>query len=143
MITGTDATIEWACGAALPPRTMAVLSRATLALFAGGSGDHNPLHIDSDFARETAGMADVIGHGMLTMALLGRYLTQIVPQQAIRSFSSRFTAMSVVGDAIGCGGTVARLFEEHGRHFAELHLAANRQGDEPLAIGSAIVELDC
>ena len=45
-----------------------------LALFAGASGDHNPIHIDIDFARK-AGMPDVFAHGMLSMAWLGRLLT--------------------------------------------------------------------
>ena len=60
---------------ALPP-----LTRATLALYAGASGDHNPVHIDIDFAR-AAGMPDVFAHGMLSMAWLGRLLTNWAPQR--------------------------------------------------------------
>src|SRR6478736_3981985 len=58
-------------GQQLPPLTLPPLSRATLALYAGASGDHNPNHIDSDFAR-AAGMEDVFAQGMLAMAWLGR-----------------------------------------------------------------------
>ena len=52
--------------------------RLTLALYCGASGDHNPLHVDIDFAR-AAGLDDVIAHGMLAMAYLGRFLTDSLP----------------------------------------------------------------
>jgi acyl dehydratase len=54
-------------GDALPAIRMGPVSRTTLALFAGASGDHNPIHVDLDFARR-AGMPDVFAHGMLGMA---------------------------------------------------------------------------
>ena len=57
-------------GDALPPLSLPPLTRTTLALYAGASGDHNPMHIDIDFAR-AAGMPDVFAHGMLSMAWLG------------------------------------------------------------------------
>jgi acyl dehydratase len=61
---------------ALPP-----VSRLGLALYCGASGDHNPIHVDIDFAK-AAGMPDVFAHGMLSMAWLGRLLTNWVPQTA-------------------------------------------------------------
>ena len=62
-------------GDTLPALQLAPVDRQTLALFAGASGDHNPVHIDIDFARK-AGMPDVFAHGMLGMAWLGRLLTK-------------------------------------------------------------------
>jgi acyl dehydratase len=62
-------------GDTLPPLTLGPVNRTMLALFAGASGDHNAVHIDIDFAR-SAGMPDVFAHGMLSMAWLGRLLTQ-------------------------------------------------------------------
>ena len=61
-------------GDALPPFTTAPVSRLTLALYCGASGDHNPMHVDIDFAR-AGGASDVFAHGMLSMAYLGRLLT--------------------------------------------------------------------
>jgi len=72
-------------GDELPSLAKPLISRTTLALFAGASGDHNPIHIDIDFAR-AAGMDDVFAHGMLGMAYLGQLLTQWVPQQQLRSY---------------------------------------------------------
>lgn len=77
------------------------ISRLILALYAGASGDHNPLHIDPDAARE-AGLDDVIAHGMLPMAYLGRFLTEQFPLLSLRRFSARFIAMTHVGDRLTC-----------------------------------------
>ncbi len=84
-------------GDPLPPLLLPPVTRTTLALFAGASGDHNPIHIDIDFAR-AAGMPDVFAHGMLSMAWLGRLLTTWAPQQALREFDVRFSAMTRVGE---------------------------------------------
>lgn len=82
----------------LPP-----LDRTTLALFAGASGDHNPVHIDSDFARR-AGLPDVIGHGMLGMAWLGRLLNGWFPASALLSWQVRFHGVIRVGEQFTCRG---------------------------------------
>lgn len=58
----------------LPTFVKAPINRTTLALFAGASNDHNPIHIDLDFAQK-AGYPDVFAHGMLVMAYMGQALT--------------------------------------------------------------------
>jgi len=97
-------------GTELPAFTAPPISRTTLALYCGASGDHNPIHVDIDFAKK-AGMPDVFAHGMLSMAWLGRLLTNWVPQEAIKSFSVRFAAITQVGDAITCSGRVVEKNE--------------------------------
>lgn len=127
-------------GDALPPFTTEPLSRTTLALYAGASGDHNPVHVDIDFARR-AGYPDVFAHGMLSMAWLGRLLTNWVPQQRIREFGVRFTALTLVGEAITCSGTVTEVFEQDGERRARLTIqTTNAQGQVKLT-GDAIVAL--
>jgi len=99
---------DWATlqvGDPLPPLQLEPLTRLTLALYCGASGDHNPIHVDSDFAR-SAGMPDVFAHGMLSAAWLARMLTGWVPQSAIRSLDLRFTAITQVGERICCTGRV-------------------------------------
>ena len=93
-------------GDALPPLELAPLSRLTLALYCAASGDHNPVHVDIDYARNVAGMEDVIGHGTLTMAWLGRLLCQWVPQHQVRRFKTRFKSPLHVGDRITCSGNI-------------------------------------
>lgn len=94
-----------AAGDMLPPLAVAPISRATLALFAGASGDTNPIHIDLDVAR-SAGLDDVFAHGMLLMAYLGRLLTGWFPPERVRSFAVRFVAITPVHAAPTCFGTV-------------------------------------
>lgn len=99
---------EIAVGTELPPLRVTPISRATLALFAGASGDHMPIHIDIDAARKF-GYEDVFAHGMLSMAYLGRLLTDWVPQEKIRSYRVRFTAVTPVHAEPTCTGRVTAI----------------------------------
>lgn len=127
-------------GDALPSLELPPLSRLTLALYCGASGDHNPIHVDIDFARE-AGMPDVFAHGMLSMAWLSRCVTDWVPQTALRDLQVRFAAITHVGERIRCTGTVAEKFEHDGEHRVRLNLnTINESGVIKLA-GEAVVAL--
>ncbi len=77
-------------------KTYPPISRHTLALYCGASGDHNPMHVDIDFAKK-AGFPDVFSQGMLVMGYLGQALTDAVKPDAIRSFSTRFSAITQLG----------------------------------------------
>ncbi|HRF74436.1 MAG TPA: MaoC family dehydratase [Accumulibacter sp.] len=116
-------------GDEIPSFTTEPVSRLTLALYATGSGDHHPLHLDQDYVR-SKGMKDVFAHGMLGMAYLGRLLTQWVPQEAIRSFGVRFTAITWVGESMVCTGKVVEKLERDGEKCVRLELTcANEQGE--------------
>lgn len=127
-------------GDPLPALTIEPISRQTLALYGGASGDHNPIHVDIDFARK-AGMADVFAHGMLSMAYLARLLTGWVPQHALRSFDTRFVAITHVGDRITCTGRVVEKFERDGEKRVRLELATINQNGETKLAGEATVAL--
>ncbi len=104
----TAPTVRLEPGQELPALALPPITRTTLALFAGASGDHNPIHIDLDAAR-SAGLDDVFAHGMLSMAYLGRLLTSYVPQQRIRSFGARFVAITPVHARPTCRATVVSI----------------------------------
>lgn len=125
-------------GDALPPLTLPALTRTTLALFAGASGDHNPIHIDSDAARE-AGLPDVIGHGMLTMSWLGRLLTCWAPQRDLREFGVRFTAITRVGERITCTGRVTKKLERDGERLVQVEVKAANDAGEVKVSGDALI----
>lgn len=128
-------------GDKIPALELPPISRLTLALYCGASGDHNPIHVDSDFA-ESAGMPDVFAHGMLSMAWLGRALTDWVPQTAIRDYSVRFAAITQVHEKITCTGEIVDKFEQDGEHRVRLKLiTANADGQVKLA-GDAVVALN-
>jgi len=127
-------------GDTLPPLALPAINRTTLALFAGASGDHNRVHIDIDYVR-AAGMTDVFAHGMLSMAYLGRLLTQWVDQRRIRSFGVRFTGITHLGHVITCTGKVVELLEVNGEQRAKVEIqTANQYGDVKI-VGDAIVAL--
>src|SRR5258707_9917849 len=110
-----------AVGTELPPLEINPISRTTLALFAGASGDHNPMHIDIDVAH-SAGLDDVFAHGMLSMAYLGRYLTDLAPQERLRSFRVRFVSITPVHGQPTCSATVRTVEQVDGENRATLDL---------------------
>jgi acyl dehydratase len=124
-------------GDQLPPLTTKEITRTTLALFAGASGDHNPIHIDIDFAKRV-GMPDVFAHGMLNMAYLGRLLTGWVPQSALREFTTRFVAITQVHAVITCTGKVV---EKRDGNLVALEIEAADQNGEVKLAGTALIEL--
>ncbi len=80
-----NAAATAAVGERVVHKTFPPITRHTLALYCGASGDHNPIHVDLDFAR-AAGFPDVFSHGMLVMAYLGQALTDAVsPSISARS----------------------------------------------------------
>jgi acyl dehydratase len=125
-------------GDTLPPLELAPITRTTLALFAGASGDHNQIHIDTDYARK-AGMVDVFAHGMLSMAYLGRLLTQWVDQRQLREFGVRFTGITHLGHRIGCTGRVVEKFEADGEQRAKVEIQATNQYGETKIVGDAVI----
>jgi acyl dehydratase len=112
------------------------VTRTVLALYAGASGDHNPVHIDID-ACHAVGIPDVFAHGMLSMAYLGRLLTGWVPQQRIRSYAVRFSAITPVNSQPRCRATVTRI--EDGR--AQVDLTVTLPDGTVTLQGSAVVEV--
>ena len=127
-------------GEELPPLQLPPITRTTLALFAGASGDHNPIHIDFDFAR-AAGMPDVFAHGMLSMAYLGRFLTNWAPQTQLRHYAVRFSAITPIGAKLTCGGKVVEKLEHNGEQVVKLEIGVVDENGELKLSGDALVAL--
>ncbi|WP_314972913.1 MaoC family dehydratase [Comamonas testosteroni] len=125
-------------GDTLPALNLPPISRTTLALFAGASGDHNPIHIDTDFARK-AGMPDVFAQGMLSMAWLGRLITQWVPQSQLRRFDVRFQGITHLANAISCTGRVVEKRDADRSVRIEVQ-SSNQHGQTKIA-GDAWIRL--
>jgi acyl dehydratase len=87
-----------------------------LALFAAASGDHNPLHLDPEVARQ-AGFERPVVHGMLTMALAGRLFTQHFGPSCVRSLQTRFSGVALAGDVIEFAATLQQI-EDGVAHYA-------------------------
>ena len=105
-------------------------TREQIAEYAEASGDHNPIHLDEEFAR-TVGLPGVIAHGMLQMGLLASLLThELGDHRRIRRLSVRFAGMVEPGDTVilGCGleEGVAKLSALNQRGEAVLTKASAR-----------------
>ena len=127
-------------GDALPAFETEAISRLTLALYCGASGDHNPIHVDTDFAK-AAGVGDVFAHGMLSMAYLGQLLTNWVPQSALREYGVRFVAITQVGAQVRCAGRVTEKFEQDGERRVRVELSTTDQNGQTKLSGDAVIAL--
>lgn len=127
-----------AVGDRLPDMVSPAITRTTLALFAGASGDHNPIHIDIDFAK-AAGMPDVFAHGMLSMAYLARMLTRWAPQGALRRWDARFVAITPVHAIVTCSSVVVGVFNEAGERRARLRIFARIADGQDTLVGEAVI----
>lgn len=127
-------------GDELPVLQLPPVDRTTLALFAGASGDHNPIHIDTDVARRT-GMPDVFAQGMLGMAWLARVLTGWAPQSQLRRFDARFQGITHLGNAMHCSGRVIEKLDHNGEHCVRIELQSINQFGQPKIAGEALVAL--
>ena len=127
---------ETKVGFQLPIFEAPTITRQTLAIYCGASGDHNPVHVDIDFAK-AAGLDDVIAHGMLIMAYAGRMLTNWTLQSSIKGFDTRFLGMTRIGDRIFVSGAVRDKFIEGDRNILIIEVSAKDQGGLNKLSGSA------
>ena len=82
------------------------LKRTQIVQYAGSSGDYNPLHTDELFTKEVAGYPTVFAHGMLTMGMTGRMLTNYVGDGRLTKYGVRFTNQVWPGDTLHSTATV-------------------------------------
>jgi acyl dehydratase len=118
------------------------LKRTQIVQYAGASGDYNPLHSDEVFATKVAGYPSVFAHGMLTMAMTGRMLTDFVGDGRLLGFGGRFTSQVWPGDTLLASATVAAIREEQGRHVAQLTVRTVNQDGIEVFSGTATARLD-
>lgn len=118
------------------------LSRTQLVMYAGTSGDYNPLHSDDLYSREVAGYPGVFAHGMLTMGLTGKMLTNYVGDGRLTNFGVRFTNQVWPGDTLTSTATVVEVRAEGGEHFVDLSLETTNQGGKTVVTGTATARID-
>jgi acyl dehydratase len=118
------------------------LTRTQIIQYAGASGDYNPLHTDEVYTTKVAGYPSVFAHGMLTMGMTGKMLSNYVGDGRLTKFGVRFTSQVWPGDSLTTKATVEALREEGGKHFVDLVVSTvNQQGQEVLS-GYASARID-
>ena len=121
------------------PEKIFLIDRELLKRYADASGDHNPIHQDEEFAK-SVGLPDVIAHGMLTMALVGKYVTDWSGGTAsMKEFGARFIKPVIVpaGQSVDLtvNGTITAI--EDGK--IKIDLVATSAGIKVLGMAKAMV----
>ncbi|MEO1062838.1 MAG: MaoC/PaaZ C-terminal domain-containing protein [Actinomycetota bacterium] len=118
------------------------LTRTQIVMYAGASGDYNPIHTDEVFAKEIAGYPTVFAHGMLTMGMSGRLLTDIVGDERLTRYGVRFRAQVWPGDTLTATAEVTAVREDGGDHLVDLELTTTNQDGVVVLSGSATARID-
>jgi acyl dehydratase len=115
------------------------VDRAMLKAYADASGDQNPIHQDEAFAK-SVGLPNVISHGMLTMALVGNYVTQWAGgAAAVKEFSARFIKPVIVPADEKVDMTVSAVVSEVDGDQIIIELSATSVGVTVLGMSKAVV----
>jgi len=115
------------------------LDRAMLKAYADASGDQNPIHQNEEFAL-SVGLPNVISHGMLTMALAGKYVTEWAGGSAnVREFSARFIKPVIVPAGEKVDLTVVATVTEVDGNTVKLDITATSAGVKVLGMAKAVV----
>ena len=118
------------------------LKRTQIVQYAGASGDYNPLHTDEIFTTKVAGYPSVFAHGMLTMGMTGKMLTDYVGDARLTKFGVRFTNQVWPGDTLDAKATVEAIREENGQKLVDLKLSTTNQDGKEVVTGSATARID-
>jgi acyl dehydratase len=118
------------------------LKRTQIVQYAGTSGDYNPIHTDEVFATKVSGYPSVFAHGMLTMGLTGRMLTDLVGDGRLTRFGGRFTSQVWPGDDLTATATVEAVREEDGQHLVDLVVRTTNQDGREVFSGQATARVD-
>ena len=118
------------------------LKRTQIVQYAGSSGDYNPLHTDEIFATKVAGYPTVFAHGMLTMGMTGKMLTDYVGDARLTKYGVRFTSQVWPGDTLDSTATVKALTEKDGAPHVELDVRTVNQNGVEVLSGYAEARVD-
>ena len=133
---------ELAVGTSREATVVEDLTRTQLVMYAGASGDYNPLHTDEVFATKAAGFPGVFAHGMLTMALTGKALTDWVGDGRLRTFGVQFRGQVWPGDSLTTTMTVRALRDADGESLVDLDVATRNQNGDIVLTGTASARVD-
>ena len=121
------------------PEKVFYIDRALLKAYADASGDQNPIHQNEEFAL-SVGLPNVISHGMLTMALAGKYVTEWASGSTnVREFSARFIKPVIVPAGEKVDLTVVATVTEVDGNTVKLDITATSAGVKVLGMAKAVV----
>jgi acyl dehydratase len=113
------------------------LTRTDLVMYAGASGDFNPMHHD-EVSAQAAGLPSVFGHGMFSMGLLGKAITDYVGIGNLKRYKVRFTKQTWPGETLTSTVVVTGKREEDGERLVDLEVTLANQDGEVKVAGEAV-----
>jgi acyl dehydratase len=126
-------------GTELAPKTF-LINRELLVEYANASGDQNPIHQDEAFAK-SVGLPDVIAHGMFTMALAGKYLSEISGSQNVLEFSAKFIKPVVVPAGVDVSLIISGKVSDVSDGVAKIDLLAMCNDVKVLGMAKGVIKL--
>ena len=130
---------QFEIGQELAPKTFTI-NRKLLIAYANASGDQNPIHQDETFAK-SVGLPDVIAHGMLTMALAGKYLSDLSGSENVLEFSAKFIKPVVVPAETDVSLIVSGKVTEVTNGAAKIELLAMCNDIKVLGMSKGLIKL--
>ena len=118
------------------------LKRTQLVMYSGTSGDYNPLHSDDLYCREVAGYPGVFAHGMLTMGMTGRVVTDRFGAENVKKYGVRFTNQVWPGDDLVAKTVVEAIRQENGDTLVDLGITTTNQKGDVVLTGYATARVD-
>lgn len=118
------------------------LKRTQIVMYAGASGDYNPVHTDEVFVTQVAGYPTVFAHGMLSMGMTGRMLTNYVGDGRLTKYGVRFVSQVWPGDTLTATAEVTGIRTEDGQHLVDLDVVTRNQDGTPVVTGQATARID-
>jgi len=115
------------------------LTRTQIVQYAGASGDYNPIHTDDLFATKAAGYPGVFAHGMLTMGLTARLITDTVGDGTLTDYGVRFVSQVWPGDTLTATAEITAIREDEG--LVDLSVATVNQDGTTVLTGTASARL--
>ena len=127
-------------GDKIPKLITEPLTRDILKLYSIASGDHNPIHLDTNYAKGV-GLPNIIAHGMLIMSYLTRLITNNIEQASIKEVGVKFTSMTNIGDTLTCLGEVEELTKENDMNSCKINLKVLNQDKDIKLSGYSIINI--
>ena len=118
------------------------LTRTQIIQYAGASGDYNPLHTDEIFTTKVAGYPTVFAHGMLSMGMTGKMLTNLVGDGRLTKFGVDFRSQVWPGDSLTAKAKVEAIREENGETLIDLAVTTVNQDGAVVVKGSATARIN-
>ena len=124
-------------GHEIPEVIIEPLQQQDLIKYARASGDYNPIHLDKNFANNI-GLDNVIVHGMLIMAHLGKSIANSMTIPYLKHFSVQFSSITTLGEKLICSGQVIKIEKDKEKKIISLNLKVLNLSNEVKILGRAI-----